>query len=159
MSYLVPFYSALQPHDQILYRAIILNDEPGIPDDTYQLQEWFCPNPECSCNEVNFQILADRQKRWVMDIRLALDPLLPPAPIPKFTHQSPPFARQLFKVFAEELIRDPSYIQRLREHYHTVKFVAADPTHPCHATLAHWAETGKSPHASTTHQKRRRKKR
>ena len=41
MAYLTPFHLAVQLRDKLPYRALILTDEPGIPDDAYLLQEWF----------------------------------------------------------------------------------------------------------------------
>jgi hypothetical protein len=47
MSYLVPYNLAFKPGEDVRYRAYRIKEVPDIPDDTYQLQEWYCPNPDC----------------------------------------------------------------------------------------------------------------
>jgi hypothetical protein len=158
MSHLVPFYSALKPDEQILYRAFILTDEPGIPDDTYQLQEWYCPNPRCQCYDVHLAVLAVQQNIWVLNIHLPLDPLQPPAPTLDPDEDAAIYAKKLFKLITNNLTSDPDFIQRLCDHYYLVKAVAADPSHPRHQRVVEWARTGRRPKEPEA-QKRKRKKR
>jgi hypothetical protein len=58
MAYLAPYELALNPGEEARFRAFILQAVPQIPDDTYQLQEWYCPNPHCPCQEAILQVLA-----------------------------------------------------------------------------------------------------
>jgi len=153
MAYLVPFHLALPPGEQVTYRAFILPDEPDIPNDTYQFHEWYCPNPDCSCFEALLYVSASQQKDWVAQIRVPLQPHgpIPPFLEPKVTHA--PYAQALLKLLADNLRDDPAYLQRLRNHYHLVKTVAANPAHPAHPALIEWANTG----GKKPVQKRRRK--
>ncbi len=117
MSYLTPFYLSLEPGEKNLYHTYILNDEPGIPDDTYQLQEWYCPNPTCHCYEVSLKVYAIQQKVIATDLRLSLDPQKPIAPILDMDDSFPIYAKKLFKFIEQELMSNPEYVQRLRDHY------------------------------------------
>jgi hypothetical protein len=158
MSYLLPFYLSLKPDDKIHYRAFILTDEPGIPDDTYQLQEWYCPNPQCHCNDVYLHVLADHQNFQALRIHISLDPRQPLDPTWEPDEDEAVYASKLFKLILNNLVNDPDFIQRLREHYHIVKAVAADPSHPCHHTVVEWARTGRRPTLPGS-QKNKRKRR
>ena len=158
MSYLIPFYLALQPNDKIHYRAFILTDEPGIPDDTYQLQEWYCPNPTCPCNDVYLCVLAEKQSLQALRIHLSLHPQQAPDPTWEPDEEDAVYARKLFNLITKNITSDPDFVQRLRDHYHIVKAVAADPSHPRYKAVTHWASTGRRPPEPGS-QKRRRKKR
>jgi len=158
MSFMLPFYLALRPDDKILYRAFILTDEPGIPDDTYQLQEWYCPNPGCHCNEVYLHVLANQQSIQALRIHLPLEPQQPTNLTWEPDEEDPVYAGKLFKLIANNITSDPDFVQRLRDHYHIVKSVAADPSHPCHTVVTEWAKTGRRPPEPGS-QKRKRKKR
>jgi hypothetical protein len=155
MSYLVPYHLALNPEENVRYRAIILQAVADIPEDTYQLQEFFCPNPNCPCLEVVLQIVSMTSNQFVADFRVSLDPLQSPIPKLDLSHNPATYAQSLLKEVADNLKSDPAYVFRLRSHYYQVKAVAADPSHPAYAQLIHWANTG-NPQPSPV--KRRRKR-
>jgi len=155
MSYLVPYRLALNPDENVLYRAFKLQAVADIPDDTYQLQEFFCSNPDCSCQEVLLHILSISSKRFVASFRVSLDPLQPPTPRLDPSQDTVPYAQALLKQVADNLKSDPSYVFRLRSHYYQVKAVAADPSHPAYAALIRWADTGR-PQPSPARRRRKR---
>lgn len=157
MSYLVPYDLALKPGEDVHYRAFILKEVPDIPDDTYQLQEWYCPNPDCACQEVLLQVLAFASKRFVASFRVSLNPALLPTPQLDPSEDTVPFAQALGLQIAEDLQTDPAYVFRLRSHYNLVKAVAADPHHPAYPELFRWANTG-IPKPSVAQGKRKRHK-
>jgi hypothetical protein len=147
MAYLVPYTLALKPDEQALYRSYLLQDITDIPDGTYQLQEWYCPNPDCPCQEVLFEVLSLDSKRFVASFRVSLDPTLSPSPKLSPSEDTAPYAIALQQQIAEDLKSDPAFIFRLRSHYNLVKAVAADPKHPSHWELTRLAKSGilKSP--------------
>jgi hypothetical protein len=145
MSYLVPYHLAFNPDENVNYRAFILQAVADIPDDTYQLQEFFCANPDCPCQEVSLQILSITSKRFVACVRVSLDPNQPPTPKLDLSNDTVSYAQALLKEVTDNLNSDPSYVFRLRSHYNQVKAVAADPSHPAHAEMIRWANTGSPP--------------
>jgi hypothetical protein len=155
MSYLVPYHLALNPDENVRYRAFILQAVADIPDDTYQLQEFFCSNPDCPCQEVLLQVLSLASNRFVACFRVSLDPLQPHTPRLDPSNDTVPYAQALLKEVANNLNSDPSFIFRLRSHYNQVKAVAADPSHPAYAELVRWANTG-SPQPSPAKHRRMR---
>ncbi len=157
MSYLVPYDLALKPGEEVRYRAYVLQAEADIPDDTYQLQEWFCPNPQCACQEVLLQVLAFSSRRFVASFRVSLDPAQQPNPKLDPSEDTVPYAQALSQQIAEDLKGDPAYVFRLRSHYNQVKAVAADPDHPAYAELIRWANTG-GPQPSPVKLKRKRRR-
>jgi hypothetical protein len=157
MSYLTPFSLSLKPGEKNLYHTFVLNDEPGIPDDTYQLQEWYCPNPTCPCYEVSLKVYAVQQKVIATDLRLSLDPQQPIAPTLDIDDSCPIYAKKLFKLIEQELKSDPDYVQRLRDHYQHLKAVAADPAHPCQKALIEWGKTGRQNKPAPQKRKRNRR--
>ena len=155
MSYLVPFTLALKPGEETLFRALAFNNEPGIPTDTYQLQEKYCPNPVCHCQEVLLEVVSVTSKKWVADIRVSLDLNKKPNPRLDLSEDTAPFAQALFDQIAQDLNSDLAYLYRLRAHYNQVKAVAADPSHPAHARVIECGETGgQHPPAATRKRKR-----
>ena len=80
MSYLVPYHLALRPGENARYSVMLLQAVADIPDDTYLFCEFFCPNPDCSCQEVVLQIIALASQRFVATLRVSLDILQPPTP-------------------------------------------------------------------------------
>lgn len=159
MSYLTPFYLILQPKDKLPYRALILNDEPGIPDDTYVLEEWYCPNPQCACEEAHLKAFALKQKTYAVDIRLPLDPQQPVVPLLENDDDDtfPVYATKLFRLVAEHLKSDPDYVQGLRQHYQQLRTVAVEPSHPCHKAVDYWGKTGRQKKPASPTRKRHKR--
>jgi len=83
MAYLVPFNLAMPPDEQVNFRAMILRDESDIPDDSYQFQEWYCPNPGCDCFQGLLEVVAIQQKNIVAQVYVPFDPSLTPFLAPK----------------------------------------------------------------------------
>jgi len=159
MAYLTPFYLILNPHDKLPYRSLILNDEPGIPDDTYTLEEWYCPNPQCHCEEVSLKVFAIHQKMRAVDIRLSLDPQQPISPLLENDDDDtfPVYAAKLFRLIAEHLKSDPDYMQGLRQHYHQLRAVAVDPSHTGHKAVDYWGKTGQRKKPASPSRKRHKR--
>jgi len=147
MSYLTPFYLILQDKHERPYRALTLYDEPGIPDDTYVLEEWYCPNPLCPCNEVHLKVFALQQKDYAVDIRLSLEPHQPIAPLLDNDADDafPVYTAKLFRLVADYLKNNPDDVLRLRQHYHQLRAVANDPSHPCYQVVDYWGKHGYRP--------------
>jgi hypothetical protein len=156
MSYLVPYHLALKPDEEVIYRTFILLGEADIPDDTYHLQEWYCPNPACHCQEVYLQVLAGASHRFIASIHMDLDPAHAPNPKLDPSEKPLPYAEALLKRLAQNLRDDPAYLYRLRSHYHQVKAVAANPSHPAHTALNQWAKTGDDRPPTKKSRRRRR---
>ncbi len=142
MSYLVPFSLALPPHQEARLRGILVLDEPGIPNDTYKLFEFYCPNPECDCREALLKIFAVQENDTVANIRVFFPTPLFTPPILDPTSPNAPFAKALLRLISENIKNDPVYFQQLQDHYHLVKTVAATPSHPAYSALTHWGQTG-----------------
>lgn len=159
MTYLTPFYLILNPQDKLPYRSLILNDEPGIPDDTYTLEEWFCPNPLCNCNTVHLKVFAIQQKTYAVDLLLPFSPPQPISPLLENDEQYtfPVYSQKLFRLIVEHLKNDPDYVQTLRQHYTQLRAVAADPSHPHHKAVDYWGKTGRRL-LPTSHKRKRRKR-
>ena len=155
MSYLVPYDLALKPGEEALFRALFFPNEPDIPTDTYQLQEKYCPNPDCHCQEALLEVVSVVSKKWVADIRVSLDPAKKPSPRLDLAEDTAPFAQALLKKITQNLNSDPAYLYRLRAHYNQVKEVAADPSHPAHSRVIKWGNTGGRP-SSPNKSKRKR---
>ena len=165
MAYLTPFYLVLQPEDKLPYRSLILNDEPGIPDDTYVLEEWYCPNPLCPCDEVHLKVSALKQKMRAVDIRLSLNPQQPISPLLENDDAMgfiaddtfPVYATKLFRLIVEHLKSNPDYVQGLRQHYHQLRAVAVDPSHSCHKAVNYWGKTGRRQKPASPTRKRHKR--
>ena len=157
MAHLVPFGLALKPTEETLYHAYVFTDEPDIPHDTFQLLEWYCPNPDCHCQEASLQVISVSSNREVAYISVSLDPSRKPQPRLDLSGQPDPvpYAQALFKKIATSLASDTPYLYRLRAHYNQVKEVAADPDHPAHDAVLYWGENGK-PKPSPSKSKRHR---
>jgi hypothetical protein len=159
MVYLTPFYLLFNPQDKLPYRSLILTDEPGIPDDTYTLEEWYCPNPLCPCNEVHLKVFANQQRTYAVAIQLPLQPQQSLSPLLENDAQDtfPVYSQKLFRLITQHLNSDPDYVQTLCQHYTQLRAVAVDPAHPHHKAVNYWGKTGrKLPPAS---HKRKRNKR
>lgn len=155
MSYLTPFALILQPKENPLYRILRLTDEPGIPDDAYILQEWYCPNPLCPCDEVNLKVFALQQKTYAVFIRLSLKQHQPVDPLLDNDEEDtfPVYTAKLFRLIAEFLKNNPDDIQRLRQRYQQFRAVVADPSHPAYKAVSYWGKHGRPPVSSPTGRK------
>jgi len=152
MAYLVPFALALQPAEIVNFRGLILSDEQDIPDDSYQFQEWYCPNPACDCFQGLLEVLAIQQKSFAARVYVPFAPGLAPFLDPK--DPVTPTALALLKIITQHLQEYPAYLTRLRDHYWLVRSAATDPNHPAHLTLLEWAANGAPAPTNKTKRKR-----
>ena len=152
MTFLAPYSAILPRNEQGLALSFVLQDEPGIPDDTYQVVEWYCPNPECDCQEAILEVRAVQQKIIAAGVKLRLGYLFSPVLEP--TDLSTPYAGLLVKILEDYLTEKPSYPLTLRDHYRLIKSVAADPSRPAYSVLNHWAQTGTPPESSRKHHRK-----
>jgi len=153
MTYMVPFNLVLPPDGQVTSRGLILRDEQDIPDDSYQFQEWYCPNPDCDCFQGLLEVFATQQKSYLASVYVPFDPARAPFLDPKPTIT--PTALALLKVISEHLQDDPAYLKRLRDHYWLVRSVAIDRTHPAHAALTEWTTAAAKAAANKSKRKKR----
>jgi hypothetical protein len=154
MTYLVPFILTFKPGEEVPPPVFFEPDEPDIPPGPYQLQELYCPTPDCPCLEAVLQIFTDASDYPLASIRINLDPAEKPNPRLSLYDGPVPYAQALFKDIAQDLNNSPAYLSRLRAHYDHVKAVAADPSHPAHAQVIQW---GKTADQKTPADKRKRK--
>jgi hypothetical protein len=140
MAYLVPFSLALPADEKATSLGFMLQDELDIPDDTYQFQEWYCPNPYCDCYKGLLKVIAHQQRAIAAHVFVPLDP----AHSPYLDPENPltPTALAFLNLIAQYVKKDTAYLNRLRDHYRLVRTVAMNPKHPAHPALIEWAANG-----------------
>ena len=107
-------------------RTIFLEGQAPIPDDAYELHEFYCDDPACECDRVQLHVFAREADAYVAVIGHAftaeaaredglaqtfVDPL----------HPSAPYADALCAVIAQVLRDDTAYHRRLQAHYAMMK--------------------------------------
>ncbi len=152
MAYLVPFSLALQPAEKVNFRGLILTAEPDIPDDSYQFQEWYCPDLDCDCFQGVLEVLAIQQKYFAARLHVPFAPGMAPFLDPR--DPITPTALALLKIITQHLQDYPEYLTRLRDHYWLVRRAATDPNHPAHLALLEWVARGAAAPASKPNRKR-----
>ena len=147
-------------------RDVTFTGYPDIPDDSYGLLEYYCPDPECDCQMVLLQALSKRLQQPVASLVYSFRPTDPqpgrPNPDLGLTSQAS-YAPALLEWLGLHLQEDPAYEQRLRHHYQQVKEAAANPAHPAHAKYLAWqasqeAESNPSDAKEETPQHKARRK-
>lgn len=156
MTYPVPYYLTLPLTTPVPQYSCLTQDDPGVPNGTYILDDWYCPAPDCDCQDVVFQVFAQPDHQCVAWIRWSLDPTHPVAPHLDQPHLAAPYAQALLQALTPLLLGDPAWQAQLREHYHQVKAVAADPTHPAYHRVIACAQTGEPSTAPPKKRQRRR---
>ncbi len=152
--YPVPYSLTLSATARVSLVAIVMQGEAGIPDDTYILDDWYCPNPHCDCQDVLFCVFTQLHG-WVAWVRMNLKPLVPGVPVLDQPELARPYAAALLSHLVPHLADNPDLLMRLRDHYHQVKAVDTNPSHPTYHTMMEWGRTGGPP--TGTVQKRKRK--
>ena len=153
MASMVPFGLALPPDAMASFRGFILRDKPDIPDDSYQFQEWYCPDPDCDCFQALLKVFAVQQKSYLASVYVPFNPALAPFLDPKSTIT--PTALALRELITQHLHEDPAYLERLRDHYWLVRRVAVDRKHPAHAALTEWTTAAAKAAANKSKRKKR----
>ncbi len=114
-------------------RSLIVFEDPDLPPDTYALTELYCDEPGCDCKRVMFNVFADGGKKFVAVIAYGWeskdyyrewagenDPeVIRGLKGPVLNRLSPQseLASALLKKVEQVVLRDPLYIERLKEHY------------------------------------------
>lgn len=118
----------------------VLESSPSnydLPVDEYGFEELYCTERRCDCRRVMINVLARYARRHVATINHAFEKPAKDAHVPEQTFLDPlnsqsELAPMLLKLFAEVVLSDPGYRQRLVRHYHLFKRVVDDPAHPDH---------------------------
>jgi hypothetical protein len=157
MAYLVPYFLTLALDQRMPLLTCIAHDDPGVPDDHYILEDWYCPNPECACQDVFFNVRSQQHRHLVCRVRWNLDPAKHERPVLADSDDPAPYAADLLRTLAPQLMEDPAWRELCRDHFRQLRAVAANPAHPAYRTVMDWAtnENPKFPGAKK-HRRRRR---
>jgi hypothetical protein len=116
-------------------RTLFFEGQAPIPDDGYELHEYYCDDPACDCDRVQLHVFAREADEYVAVIGHAftaagareeglaqtfVDPL----------HPSEPYADALCAVIARVLREDTAYHRRLQSHYAMMKRAVKAPAAP-----------------------------
>jgi hypothetical protein len=130
---LVPFVYFFREQAEAEVRTLTILGHQSLPDDQYDLVEFYCADPACDCRRVTLCVfgleqgddpLASIGFGFDRDAKFAgpyLDVLSPQSRY-----------AQTFLQLVTEALGDKEYVARLESHYQQVKEAVADPTHPVH---------------------------
>lgn len=141
MSEMIPYLSLFKEQALRETRDVTFKGNPLIPDDSYGLLEFYCPDPGCDCNMVMIGVLSKRLVKQVATMVYYFDPNDVPTGMANPDLDLAPqisFAENLLKWFTAHLKEDPAYAERLKKHYRQVKDVASNPSHPGHEQYQEW---------------------
>jgi hypothetical protein len=138
MLYLVPFPSVepvLGAQETRTVTVIVPRD--GVPQGSYGLIEFYCPDPDCDCRRVLIHVVEQqRPGEFLASIGYGFDreaehagPYLDPL------NAQCPYADGLLRLVENVALSDPAYVVRLEQHYARVKRAADDPAHPAYGRL------------------------
>ena len=108
-------------------RVMTILDHPDIPQDDYALMEVYCPDPDCDCRRVIFNVMS-LQRGHMATISYGFDrdeedagPFLDP-----FNPQSD-YSDALMEMVTNAVLSDTNYLARLEKHYQQVKDAVKNP--------------------------------
>jgi hypothetical protein len=119
-------------------RITLVISQGDVPEGSYNLVEYYCPDPDCDCRRVMLNVVSEEQSHrgYLASISYAFDrdddmagPLLDPL------NPQSPYADELLQLVTDSVLRDPKCLERLERHYELVKRAASDPKHPAHYEL------------------------
>ena len=136
--YLIPFFivdADLAERETRVIHTLVVQD--GLPIGSYELVEFYCPDPACNCRRVMLNIVeAKHPDRFLASISYGFDRGAPEAgPFLDPLNPQSRYASALLKLVANTALSDPLYLARLGRHYKLVKQAASDPEHPAYARL------------------------
>jgi hypothetical protein len=108
-----------------------------LPVGSYDLLEFYCPDPACECRRVMLNVAEEKgPDRFLASISYGFDrdeedagPFLDPLnPLSRY-------AEDLLQLVEEIVLSDPRYVARLERHYYLVKEAASNPTHTAYDKL------------------------
>jgi hypothetical protein len=140
-------------------RTLTINGSSLLPDGDYGLMESYCVEAGCHCRRVMINVIGRRQQKVLASVSYGFDrdeedsgPFLDPL------NPQSRYADVLLDL-VEQVLADPSYVERLEAHYYQVKGAVNDPSHPCHEVLARAPMPGLSRQARRQSSKRTRRSR
>ncbi len=123
---MIPYHILFEEQARHETREITLKGISGIPDDSYGLVEFYCPDPECDCNMVMLALLSQRLMKQVATLVYFFDPKdVPPGMSNPDLDLAPQasFAKNFLEWFSAHVQKDRAYVDRLNVHYHQIKEV------------------------------------
>jgi hypothetical protein len=122
-------------------RTIRTRGHPELPDDEYALLEAYCLDPKCDCRRVMINVNSRRdteagKMRYLASISYGFDrdDELAGPELDVLNPQSQ-YAEALFDL-VEEVLDDPAYVARLKEHYRLAKKASSSPDPSVRQTVA-----------------------
>lgn len=143
MSEMIPYHILFEEQAHHETREITLKGISGIPDDSYGLVEFYCPDPERDCNMVMLALLSQRLMKQVATLVYFFDPKDGPPGMSNPDLDLAPqvsFAKNFLEWFSAHLQKDIAYVDRLNVHYHQIKEVESNPSHSSFSRYQAWME-------------------
>lgn len=124
-------------------RNVTFKDHPVVPNDSFELVDYYCPDPDCDCQMVMIGVVSKKAHRQIASMVYMFNPKdVEPGktnPDLDLTPQAR-FAPALLTWFSAHIKEDPAYLERLKRHYRQVKEAASDPKHPAHQKYLDWRD-------------------
>lgn len=104
----------------------------GLPLDEYALLEFFCPDPHCDCRRVMLLIMSRDHARIEASISFGFDrgSLMGPGIELDPVNYQGRYAKAVLKMIKEQVLRDPAYVDRIRQHYAITKQIVQGRLRP-----------------------------
>lgn len=124
-----PFHNKFPEIAEKETRCIIIPSGNKIPEGEYFLAESYCNDGKCDCRRVFINIFYDKEivatigygwedlafyEKWLGDKELAVDMK---GPILELSEQGSEYETELLRLFKEVILKDKTYIERLKTHY------------------------------------------
>jgi hypothetical protein len=135
---MIPFY-VVEPELAAEETRVLTMIRPdgGLPEGSYGLIEFYCPDPACDCRRVILMVVEEREPtRSLASINYAFDPEDEmPGPFLDPLNPQSEHAEALLRLVEGLVLRDARYVARLERHYGLVKAAASDAEHPAYELL------------------------
>lgn len=137
-----------------IFDPLPVDDPSFLPVDEYGFDEWYCVEPRCDCRRVMINVVARHAQAHAATINHGFDPPGKDDLVPDQTFLDPlnrqsRWSAVLLDLFANVVLADESYRQRLLRHYHLFKNAVDDPAHPCQRLVRGWADPAGEPSPRT----------
>jgi hypothetical protein len=133
----VPFHEYFPDIAEKETRELVVNSQSGTLSGGYGLLEMYCKDPECDCRRVMFNIISERERKFVAIINFGWesikfyeewlgekdDIILKEIKGPSLNSASrqSQYAAELLQLVQDVVLKDKSYVDRLKRHYKIFK--------------------------------------
>jgi hypothetical protein len=135
---IIPFSLLFEEQANSETRNLVISGHTFVPDRLYELDEYFCAEPGCTCDLFFLAVNIEEELNSLGLLAYAFSQEGQPPKLISETLTAAGHLPSIVDMVFMHLQKDDNYVQRLKKHRDQVRQVVNDPEHPLYPNYQQW---------------------